>query len=233
MESDEPKALALFKGRPLLQHILHTIESLHLSIKPVIVVGYKKEKIKEVFGHNFIYAEQNLQLGTGDAVKSAKDSVPKASKIILVISADQPTISKETIERIISKHLEKKSTLTLATVLVPDFEEWRSALRHFGRIIREADGQVIDIIEFKDATEKEKLIKEVNPALYAFDSNWLWQNIDKLKNENIQSEYYLTDLVKIAFEQKKKIEAVPVSNLIEGLQPNTKAELGILEKFAI
>ncbi|MDE2399749.1 MAG: NTP transferase domain-containing protein [Patescibacteria group bacterium] len=232
MNSDDPKALAMFRGRPFLQHVLDAVSSLNLTIKPVIVVGHKKERIKEVLGSDHIYVEQALQLGTGHAVKSAKSSVHKAHKTILVISTDQPTISKETMERIISKHLEKKPTITIATVLVPDFEEWRSGLRHFGRIIRGPDKQVVDIIEFKDATEKEKLIKELNPAMYAFDADWLWENIDKLKNENAQGEYYLTDLIKLACNQNKKVEAVPVSHLIEGLQPNTKDELKLLEKFA-
>lgn len=233
MKSDDPKALAMFRGKPLLQHILDTVKELNLNIKPVIVIGHKKERIKEVLGNKHAYAEQALQLGTGHAVKSAKNSVHRDHKIILVISTDQPLISKETIERIISTHKKENSTITLATVLVPDFEEWRSGLRHFGRIIRDQNEQVIDIIEFKDATEKEKLIREVNPALYAFDSDWLWENIDKLKNENAQGEYYLTDLIKLACEQGKKVEAVPVSNLIEGLQPNTKEELQQLEKFAV
>ena len=183
-------------------------------------------------GNDYIYAEQLEQLGTGHAVKSAKNSVHPDHKIILVISTDQPLISKETLERIISTHNKKNPTITLATVLMPDFEEWRSSLRHFGRIIRGSNGQVVGIVEFKDATEKEKLIKELNPAVYAFDSDWLWKNIDKLKNENTQEEYYLTDLIKIAHDQNKKIEAVPMANIIEGLQPNTKTELEVLEKFA-
>ena len=231
MRSDDPKALAFFKGRPLLQHILDTVAKLYLSTEPIIVVGHKKEKIKEVLGSGHKYAEQAEQLGTGHAVQSAKDFVQKDHKIILVISSDQPTLSEETIKRIISKHIEKKPIITLATVLVPDFEEWRSSLRHFGRIIRGDDGQVVDIIEFKDATEKEKLIKELNPAVYAFNSDWLWKNIDKLKNENAQGEYYLTDLVKIACDQNKKVEIVPMANLIEALQPNTKEELEALEKL--
>ncbi len=232
MKSDEPKALAPFKDRPLLQHILDTVAKLHLPTKPVIVVGHKKERIKEVLGNDHNYAEQTEQLGTGHAVRSAKGSVHPDNKIILVISADQPTLSRETIERIISKHLEKNPTITLATVLVPDFEEWRSGLRHFGRIIRGSDGQVADIIEFKDATEREKLIKELNPAVYAFDAPWLWENIDKLRNENAQGEYYLTDLIKLACNQNKKVESVPVANLIEALQPNTQEELAALEKLA-
>ncbi|MCX6751710.1 MAG: NTP transferase domain-containing protein [Candidatus Nomurabacteria bacterium] len=232
MKSDEPKALVMLKNKPLIKHILDTISTLHLLIKPIIVVGHKKERIIEVLGNSFLYAEQEKQLGTGHAVSSAKNKVHPNHKIVLVLSSDQPLISKETIERLLKKHNEKKSTITMATVLMPDFEEWRSGLRHFGRIMRGSNGEVVGIVEFKDATEKEKLIKELNPAVYAFNSDWLWKNINLIKNENVQGEYYLTDLIKIARDQNKKIEAVPVANLIEGLQPNTKEELAILEKLA-
>ncbi len=233
MGGDNPKALAMFHGKPFLRHILDTINSLNLNIKPVIVVGHKKEQIIEAIGSEYKYAEQTEQLGTGHAVKSAKDFMDKEHKIILVISTDQPTLSKETIQSIISKHKEKSATITLATVAVPDFEEWRSGMRHFGRIIRNEMEKITNIIEFKDATEKEKLVKELNPAIYAFNSDWLWENIDKLKNQNAQNEYYLTDLIKIAFLENEDIESVPVFNLIEGLQPNTKEEVSVLEKIAV
>jgi UDP-N-acetylglucosamine diphosphorylase/glucosamine-1-phosphate N-acetyltransferase len=233
MKSDEPKALVKLKNKPLIQHLLDTISTLHLPIQPIIVVGHMKERIKEVLGNNYLYAEQDKPLGTGHAVASAKNSVHPSHKTVLVLSSDQPLISKETIERLLKKHEEEKPTITIATVLVPDFEEWRSGLRHFGRIIREVRGQVIDIVEFKDATEKEKLIKELNSAVYAFDSDWIWENIGLIKNENKNGEYYLTDLIKIARDQNKKIEAIPVANIIEGLQPNTKEELEVLEKLVV
>ncbi|MFA5791675.1 MAG: NTP transferase domain-containing protein [Candidatus Paceibacterota bacterium] len=231
MKSDEPKALVKLKEKPLIRHILETITTLHLKIQPIIVIGHQKERIKEILGNNYLYAEQEKQLGTGHAVASAKNNVHPDHKTVLVLSSDQPLISKETIERLLKKHNEKNPTITIATVTVPDFEEWRSALRHFGRIIRRNNEQVEDIIEFKDATEKEKMIKELNPAVYVFNSDWLWKNINLIKNENAQGEYYLTDLIKIAYNQNKKIEAVSVANLIEALQPNTKEELKILEKI--
>src|SRR3989338_1086865 len=233
MNSDEPKALAALKGKPFLKHTLHPFASLNLSTKPIIVVGHKKERIKEVLGNDHEYAEQTLQLGTGHAVKSAQNRINSEDKIILVLSADQPMTSKETIEQIISKHKERKPSMTIGTIIVPDFSDWREGMNHFGRIIRGADGLVKKIIEFRDATEEEKQIKELNAAIYAFDAGWLWDNIDKLKNENTKKEFYLTDLIKIACDQGKKIIAVPVSNIIEGLQPNTKAELEILEKLIV
>jgi UDP-N-acetylglucosamine diphosphorylase/glucosamine-1-phosphate N-acetyltransferase len=231
MKSDEPKALAILKGKPFLRHILDNIQKLDSSIKPTIVVGYKKERIKEVLGDQYIYAEQYEQLGTGHAVISAKNAVDLKNGTILVISADQPLISKETIEGLISKHEEKKPVMTIATVVVPDFEEWRLGLNHFGRIVRGSDGFVKKIVEFKDANIEEKEIKELNLALYVFDAEWLWNNINKLNKQNSQGEYYLTDLIKIACDQQEKIEAVQITNIIEAIHPNSKEELEILERL--
>lgn len=233
MKGEDPKVLVKLKNKPFLKHILDTISKLNLKIKPIIVIGYKKEKIKEVLGNDYIYAEQHEQLGTGHAVSSAKNSLHKEHKIILVLSGDQPLISKETIESVISKHIEKKSKITIATLSVPDFDDWRIGMTHFARIIRDKNNSIVKMVEYKDANEKEQKIKEVNPAVYAFDSKWLWKNIDKIKNNNIKGEYYLTDIIKIAFKQKEKIETIAIKNIIEGLQPNTKEELEILEKLIV
>ena len=101
-------------------------------------------------------------------------------------------------------------------MVVPDFKEWRTGLNDFGRIVRGTNGLIKKIVEFKDASDKEKKKRELNLALYAFDAKWLWANIDKIKNKNAQAEYYLTDLVKIACKQNKKIETVQIANVIEG-----------------
>lgn len=231
MKSNIPKALTELRGKPFLKHILDTIKEFDPKIKPIIVVGHKKEQIKEALGENHTYAEQHEQLGTGHAVGSAKNAIKSAHEVVLVLATDQPLVSKETLKSIIKKHTEKRPIITLATVTVPDFEDWRMGLNHFGRIIRNIDGSIKKIVEFKDASDKEKKIKELNPALYAFDAEWLWKNINKIRNENAQAEYYLTDLIKMACDQSKKIETIPVHNIIEGLQPNSKEELALLEKL--
>ena len=233
MESEEPKALIKLKGKEFLRHILDTLSHVNLPFKPTIVIGHKKERVKEVIGEQYNYAIQEEQLGTGHAVLSAKNVLHPDYDTLLVLSTDQPLISKETIEKIIKTHEEENSTITIGTLILPDFLEWRAGLKNFGRIIRDKNNKVVKIIEYKDANDKERNVHEVNPALYAFDSDWLWENIDNLKNQNAQGEYYLTDLIHLAFNQNKKVTGVPLENLLEGMQPNTKEELEILEKLLI
>lgn len=232
MKSEEPKALTKLQGKPFLKHILDTLNKFNPEIKPIIVVGYKKERIFEVFGDKYIYALQEEQLGTGHAVKSARSAIDSPHETVLVLSTDQPLISKETLARIFSTHAEKRSTITLGTVVVPDYEDWRVGLySNFGRVIRAQNNQVEKLVEFKNANDEEKKIKEVNPAIYLFDASWLWENIEKIQLNEARGEYLFTDIIKIAFDQNKKIEAVPVANIIEGLQPNSQEELELLEKL--
>ena len=127
--------------------------------------------------------------------------------------------------------MESGAKVTFTTTVLPDFLDWRKGFTAFGRILRK-DGKVIGIKEFKDATEEEKKIKEVNAGCYIFNAEWLWKNLEKIKNENAQKEYYLTDLLHIASENNEKIETVKIDPR-EALGANTKEELEILEKLVV
>jgi bifunctional UDP-N-acetylglucosamine pyrophosphorylase/glucosamine-1-phosphate N-acetyltransferase len=229
MGSDLPKALSPLKGKHMIKHVIESINKIH-DEKPYTIIGHQAELVKSELGDLSFYIMQKEQLGTGHAVSCAKGDCVDAEDIV-VLSGDQPFIKAETIKNLIEKHLESNAKITFTTTILPDFEDWRKAFIAFGRILRK-NGEVIGIREYKDATEKERLLKEVNAGCYIFNAKWLWKNLEKIKNENIQKEYYLTDLFKIASDEGEKIETINIEPH-EALGANTKEELEILENFPI
>jgi len=229
MESDLPKVLSQVKGKHMIRHVIESVGKIH-NEKPYAVVGHKAELVQSELGDLCFYILQKEQLGTGHAVSCAKGNCKDAENIV-ILSGDQPFIKAETIKKLIKKHLESGAKVTFTTTVLPDFLDWRKGFTAFGRILRK-DGKVIGIKEFKDATEEEKKIKEVNAGCYIFNAEWLWKNLEKIKNENAQKEYYLTDLLHIASENNEKIETVKIDPR-EALGANTKEELEILEKLVV
>lgn len=229
MESDLPKVLSQIKGKHMIRHVIESVGKIY-NEKPYAVVGHKAELVKSEVGDLCFYVLQKEQLGTGHAVSCAKGDCEDAEDIV-VLSGDQPFIKAETIKNLIEKHLGSGAKITFTTAVLPDFLDWRKAFIGFGRILRK-DGEVIGIREYKDATEEEKNIKEVNAGCYIFNAEWLWKNLKKIKNENAQKEYYLTDLFHIASKNNDKIETIKIEPH-EALGANTKEELEILERLAV
>ena len=227
MQSELPKCLSALRGKHMIKHLLESIEKA-VNLKPVVIVGHMADLVKKELGDKYDYVTQEEQLGTGHAVSCAKEKCAEAENI-MVLSGDQPFISPLTIQNLIEKHLTSGAVITFSTTELPDFEDWRNSFIAFGRILRK-DGKVQGIREFRDATEEERKITEVNAGCYIFNAQWLWQNLEKIKNNNTQNEYYLTDLFKIASENGEKIETVKIENR-EALGANTKEELETLEKF--
>lgn len=230
MKSDLPKVLIPLKNKPMIACLLSAIKSSRVDNKPVIVVGYKKEEVIREFGDNYTYVVQHEQLGTAHALLSAKDACENAKKIA-VFYGDHPFVSTQTIKKLLEKNERSDAEITLATTLVPNFENEYKVFSNFARILRNGE-KVRDIREYKDADETEKNIKEVNPGYYVFDATWLWKNLDKIKNENSQGEYYLTDLIHIASKNGDKIESINIPPR-EAMGANTKEELDILEKMVL
>jgi bifunctional UDP-N-acetylglucosamine pyrophosphorylase / glucosamine-1-phosphate N-acetyltransferase len=192
------------------------------------VVGYKAELVKKELGDSVVYVEQKEQLGTGHAVLTAEEAAGEARNI-LVLQGDMPFISSGTIKNLLERHFHSAAKITVATTVLPDFNDWRGAFMNFGRIVRRA-GEII-IREYKDATPAEREVKEVNAGAYVFDAEWLWPSLKKIKNENAQGEYYLTDLLQMASVQKASVKTVQIDPR-EALGANTLEELEILEKLA-
>ena len=205
---DLPKVLVPFKGKPLIVHLLSQISKIAKNQKPVIVVGYLSEKIKESLGSRYEYALQDPQLGTAHAVKAAKSKVNAEN--ILVLYGDMPFITEAPLRKLIRMHHDANANISMFTAKVVNFENKFVSLLHYGRIIRNFKNEIIKITEFKDASESEKQIMEINPGIYMFNAKWLWDNIKKIKNKNAQKEYYLTDIVEIAIAQKEIIHSLPI-----------------------
>ncbi|MCF7820337.1 MAG: NTP transferase domain-containing protein [Candidatus Pacebacteria bacterium] len=231
MGSDLPKVLTPLAGRPMISYLLDSILEFDKNIQPVIVVSPEgKKHIEEaLLGYNFKIAIQEQALGTGHAVLSAKDKISSQANKVLVLYGDHPFISSNSISKLLSVH---DDNLSLMSVELEDFSNWRKNFYHWGRLYRDEDGNLERIIEFKDASDSEKEIKEVNPAIFCFDSKWLWDNIAKLKNNNKQGEYYLTDLIKTAFDLGTIVKTTPIEAK-EGVGINTPEELDIVEKIIL
>lgn len=227
MHSQVPKALTPINGKPILQYLYESIQSSPVDHKPVVVIGPERQRLCEVFDGVCEYAVQEEQLGTGHAVMVAREAVGEADALI-VLYGDHPFISARTLQRLSELHERAGGVVTMMTTTVPSFDDWRSAYLHWGRILRSETGEIIGIREFKDATESEQLIREVNPALYCFDTSWLWQNIELIKNTNAKGEYYLTDLVELAVAQGYKITSMSIAPE-EAVGINTQEERDIAE----
>lgn len=227
MESELPKVLAPLKGETMIMHIVKELQKVTTQ-KPIAIVGHKAELVREHLGELCSYVIQEEQLGTGHAVSCAKEKT-KDAKHILVLSGDQPFIKSETIINLINKHINSEAKITLTTTTVSDFEDFRKGFNFFGRIKRE-NGKITGIKEYKDADEEERDIKEVNAGCYIFEADWLWKNLENIKAENVQKEYYLTDLLHIASTENEKIESIDIEPY-EALGANTKSELETLESL--
>ncbi len=233
MKHDLPKVLVPLKGKPMIKYLLESVEKSGVCEKPCIVVGYGKELVKKELGDKYDYAVQEEQLGTGHAVLCAQDYLKDDTDGVLVLYGDNPYITPETIKKLAEEHLKFKNKITMATVSLPDFEDWRAFFyTNFSRIVRDADGKILRSVEFRDANDEEKKIKEINPCYFCFDAVWLLKELRNLKNNNAQKEYYLTDLVKKVIEEKENIESINIDPS-EALAINSKEELEILEDFAV
>ncbi len=234
MNSDLPKVLSQVKGKSMIKRLLESITDSAIDPNPTIIVGYKKELvIKELGpeGQPYHYITQEEQLGTGHAVNLAKDYLKDKAENIIILYGDHPFVSANTVKKLNNSHIKSGKKITMATVKLPDFRDWRINFVNFSRIIRDENKNIIKDVQYKDATDKEIKITEVNPCYFCFDAVWMWENLATLKNNNAQNEYYLTDLIKIATDTNIETESIEI-DAHEALGANTNAELAVLEKFA-
>ena len=222
IKSDIPKVLHKVCGKEMINHVIDNMRKAEISDINVIV-GKGAEKVKEgTSDRNVTYSFQKEQLGTGDAVKSAKEFLKDKDGVVAVFAGDAPLTRVETIKKLFHEHISKNNSATLLTAYVDD-------PTGYGRIIRNGD-EVLKIVEHKDCNEQELKVKEMNAGMYCFDIKELLKALDKLSNNNAQGEYYLTDVIGILKEANKRVGAV-VTDYEDTVGVNSRIQLAQAEEI--
>lgn len=223
MKSDLPKVLHKVCSKEMVNHVIDVMKSSGLN-EVNVIVGKGAEEVKAATADkNVTYSLQKEQFGTGHAVLCAKDFLKGKKGIVGVFNGDAPLITEETVKKCFEFHQNGGYSATLLTSILRD-------PAGYGRIIRDAEGNVIKIVEHKDCSEQELRVNEINAGMYCFDIESLLDGLHKIKNDNAQKEYYLTDMVQILNEAGKKVGAMPV-DFEETLGVNSRIQLSEVEKI--
>ena len=244
MKSKLAKVLHPVAGRPMVVHVVEL--ALRLADRGVaVVVGYQGEEVRRALDREWPamagaasaihVVTQSQQLGTGHAVLQARSVFPEQVRHFppryLILNGDTPLLSEETVRHLLLVHEERKAAVTLLTAVVNDASG-------YGRVIRidepgreeAADGPVCKIVEEKDASPGERLVREINVGTYVVDGGFLFPALERLDPRNAQGEYYLTDIVHMAVERNSTVTAWRLSQVDEGLGVNSRAQLAEAER---
>ncbi len=230
MQSKKQKILHDVGGKPMVQHVFDAATAVS-DLPPVMVVGPGDAGVQQLFGGRATYVVQSEQLGTGHATKMAAPTLTGQAGQVIVTYGDMPLLRESTLQRLAQTQADTGATVAMLSV----FGESTSS---FGRIVRNGNGRVTEIVEVAEArqrpnTEEILAVRELNVGVYCFDGKWLWDNIDSLPLQKARSghEYYLTDMVGIAVKQGLMVEASFVDDVDECLGAGTRAELVAVEKI--
>ena len=187
MKSDLPKVLHEVGGKPMVEMVLETSQAAGAE-KIVTVVGHGAERVEAVLAGRSEFALQAEQLGTGHAIQMAEPQLGDAEGMTLIGSGDAPLFTVDTFNKLFDFHEQSGNAVTVLTAIAPD-------PTGYGRIIRDENGNVIRIVEQKDATPEEAAVNEINTGVYVFDNQLLFSSLKQVTNDNAQGEYYLPCLL--------------------------------------
>ena len=221
---DKSKVMFELAGIPLIEYVVNLALKIE-SEKVVLIVGHQKQSVIDFINLKYeseiskiSFAHQDQQLGTGHAIMQTYEILKNFEGDVLILSGDVPLLRYETVENFLTFHKDNKFKASLLSAIFSD-------PFGYGRIIRDDNGNFIDIIEDKDADDEIKKIKEINSGIYIIDSKLLFESIKTLDTNNSQGEYYLTDIFRYFKENKVPIGAIPVKNNIEIAGINTVEQL--------
>jgi bifunctional UDP-N-acetylglucosamine pyrophosphorylase/glucosamine-1-phosphate N-acetyltransferase len=218
MKSNLVKVLHPLAGKAMLSFVLDLARILRPD-RLVVVVGFQRELVRERFSaSDVIFVDQEEQLGTGHAVSVAGRALKGFRGAVLILSADVPLLSEETVRKFLHFHENNGATLSVLTTLL-------EKPRGYGRIIRSQDGRLLRIVEDRDLQAGEKEIREINTGIYCVEAEFLFSALSSLSDQNAQREYYLTDIVEKANSQGKKAGVYLAEDSGEVMGINTRLDL--------
>lgn len=195
MKSDKAKVLHEVHGRPMVDYVMASASEIAGS-DVVVIVGHQAEAVKAAVAgqRNALFALQEEQLGTGHAVMCARDAIGPLTRQVVILCGDVPLVRAETLRRLVVEHEAAGRAVSVLAVSLDD-------PTGYGRMVTGEDGALHCIVEEKDASAEERAIKEINSGIYCVDAGFLFSALDKVKSDNAQGEYYLTDIVEIAVQE--------------------------------
>ena len=220
MRSKLPKMLHPLAGKPLVMHALDTASQVS-DEKPVVVVGFGEDAVRQAVGDAARFVVQQKQLGTGHAVMSGEGLLAGHTDLVLVTYADMPLLRPETLRRVVETQKANLGPASMLTVVLPD-------PHGFGRVLRGPDGTVQAIVEEAQCTPEQLAVKELNPSVFCFRSDWLWPALKRIQISP-KGEYYLTDLIGIAVADGEKVQAIRTDDPAEAVGINTRVHLSEAE----
>lgn len=217
---EKAKVMYEVNEKPMVEYVVDLASKLDAS-RTLLVIGWQKQLVVEHFSklnYKVEFIEQNEQLGTGHAVLQTTETLKDFQGDVIVLSGDVPLLTEKTAKALIGYH---RASEAVATILTADLDDPSD----YGRIVHNDDGSVKKIVEHKDATKKELGIKEINSGIYMFDREKLFECLPKIKSDNIQKEYYLTDVFELFWKNEWRVSAVKAIDSIEIMGINDADQL--------
>lgn len=223
MGSDLPKVLVPVGGRPMIRYVIDAVRAAGVE-RILIVVGYMAAKVmKELADQPGLeFVVQSEQLGTGHAVKMCEERLDVHEGPVLILAGDSPMVQVSSLRSLLAEFAASRRACLLGTGT-------KDKPTGLGRVVRDKKGAFAGIVEEKDATPEQRAITEVNLSTYVFQPTALLSSLKKLKANNVQGEYYLTDCPGVLKADGQRVDALCVLQPIEALSINTKEELAVVE----